>query len=70
MKAHVGVDADSGIVHSLDTTAAKVHDSQLCDDLLHGKETSAWADKGYVSTAREAAFSGAGTSLTGALGTF
>jgi len=27
MKAHVGVDSDSGIVHSLDTTTAKVHPS-------------------------------------------
>lgn len=60
MKAHVGVDAQSGIVHSLDTTTAKVHDSQVWDDLLHGKETSVWADKGYVSAARETAFSGAG----------
>ena len=60
MKAHVGVDADSGIVHSLDTTTAKVHDSQVWDDLLPGKETSVWADKGYVSAAREAAFSGVG----------
>jgi transposase, IS5 family len=58
MKAHVGVDADSGIVHSLDTTTAKVHDSQVWDDLLHGDETSVWADKGYVSAAREEAFSG------------
>ena len=60
MKAHVGVDAQSGIVHSLDTTTAKVHDSQVWDDLLHGKETSVWADKGYVSAARETAFSGVG----------
>ena len=58
MKAHVGVDADSGIVHSLDTTTAKAHDSQVWDELLHGQETSVWADKGYVSAAREAAFSG------------
>ncbi len=60
MKAHVGVDAESGIVHSLETTTAKVHDSQVWDDLLHGRETSVWADKGYVSAAREAAFSGPG----------
>lgn len=60
MKAHVGVDADSGIVHSLETTTAKVHDSQVWDDLLHGQEDSVWADKGYVSAAREAAFSGPG----------
>src|SRR6056297_3811130 len=38
MKAHVGVDADSGIVHSLETTTAKVHDSQVWDELLHGEE--------------------------------
>jgi IS5 family transposase len=44
MKAHVGVDAQSGIVHSLDTTTAKVHDSQVWDELLHGAETSLWAE--------------------------
>jgi IS5 family transposase len=60
MKAHVGVDADSGIVHSLETTTAKVHDSQVWDALLHGGEASVWADKGYVSAAREAAFAGPG----------
>ncbi len=59
MKAHVGVDAQSGIVHSLDTTTAKTHDSQVWDELLHGDETTIWADKGYVSATREAAFSGA-----------
>ena len=56
--AHVGVDAQNGIVHSLETTTAKVHDSQVRDDLLHGAETSVWADKGYVSAEREAAFTG------------
>ena len=60
MKAHVGVDADSGIVHSLETSTAKVHDSQVWDELLHGGETSIWADKGYVSAEREAAFAGPG----------
>jgi IS5 family transposase len=60
MKAHVGVDAESGVVHSLETSTAKVHDSQVRDELLHGDETSVWADKGYVSAEREAAFSGPG----------
>lgn len=60
MKAHVGVDAQSGIVHSLDTTTARTHDSQVWDELLHGAETSVWADKGYVSATRETAFSGVG----------
>ena len=56
MKAHVGVDAESGVTHSLETSTAKLHDSQVWDDLLHGDETSVWADKGYVSAEREAAF--------------
>ena len=60
MKAHVGVDADSGVVHSLETSTAKVHDSRVWDELLHGGETSVWADKAYVSTEREAAFDGPG----------
>lgn len=60
MKAHIGVDADSGVVHSLDTSTARLHDSQVWDDLLHGEETSVWADKGYVSAEREAAFTGPG----------
>ena len=54
------MDAESGVVHSLETTTARVHDSQVWDDLLHGEETSVWADKGYVSAAREMAFSGPG----------
>ena len=45
MKAHVGVDADSGVVHSLDTSTAKVHDNRVWDELLHGEETSLRADK-------------------------
>lgn len=52
MKAHVGVDAESGIAHSLETTTAKVHDSKVWDDLLHGRETSVWADKGCQRLAR------------------
>src|SRR6056297_553430 len=56
MKAHVGVDAESGTVHSLEATTAKVHDSRVWDELLHGDETSVWADRGYVSAEREAAF--------------
>ena len=60
MKAHIGVDADSGVTHSLETSTAKLHDSQVWDVLLHGEETSVWADKGYVSAGREAAFAGPG----------
>ena len=56
MKAHVGVDLDSGVVHTLETSTAKVHDSQKFDDLLHGDEHAVLGDKGYVSTEREAKF--------------
>ena len=60
MKAHIGVDADSGVTHSLETSTARLHDSQVWDDLLHGEETSVWADRGYVSAEREAAFKAPG----------
>ena len=46
MKARIGVDADSDLTHSLETSTAKPHDSQVWDELLHGEETSVWADKG------------------------
>ncbi len=39
-RAHIGVDADSGVTHSLETSTAKLHDSQGRDALLHGEETS------------------------------
>lgn len=35
MKAHVGADSNSGIVHSLSTTAANIHDSDKFDECLH-----------------------------------
>jgi len=60
MKAHVGVDSITGVVHSLEATTAKLHDGQVWDELLHGNETSVWADKAYVNSEREAAFTGAG----------
>ena len=48
MKAHIGVDADSGVTHSLETSTAKLHDSQVWDDLLHGEETSVWPRRASV----------------------
>lgn len=60
MKAHIGVDGESGIVHSLDTTTAKVHDSRVWDELLHGDEASVWADKAYINVERAGAFAGPG----------
>jgi len=47
MKAHIGVDADSGLVHTVTTTAANEADVEQVADLLHGKEQNVWADSGY-----------------------
>ncbi len=48
MKVHVGVDVETKIVHSVEVTAANVHDSQVIGQLLHGKETEVYGDKAYA----------------------
>ena len=48
MKAHIGVDAQSGLVHTLAGTAANVADIVQTYALLHGKEKVAYADAGYT----------------------
>ena len=47
MEAHIGVDADSGLVHTVTTTAANESDVEQVADLLHGKEQEVWGDSGY-----------------------
>ena len=47
MKAHIGVDADTGLVHTVIGTAANVNDVTQAAGLLHGKEKQAWGDAGY-----------------------
>ena len=47
MKAHIGVDADSGLVHTVIGTAANVHDVTQGHGLLHGEESVVFADAGY-----------------------
>jgi IS5 family transposase len=47
MKAHIGVDAESGLVHTLVTTAANCHDVTQAHALLHGEESVAYGDAGY-----------------------
>jgi transposase, IS5 family len=49
MKAHIGVDAKSGLVHSVRTTTASVHDSTVLAELLHGEETVLVGDSAYGS---------------------
>lgn len=47
MKAHIGVDSKTKIIHSVVATAANVADSQVLGDLLHGDETRVWGDQAY-----------------------
>ncbi len=47
MKAHIGVDAVSGLVHTVVGTAANVNDLNVAGQLLHGQEESAFGDAGY-----------------------
>jgi len=47
LKAHIGVDAKEGHVHSVATSAANVADMHMLPDLLHGEERKVWGDGGY-----------------------
>ena len=49
MKVHTGVDADSGLVHTVRATAANVADVNVLGELLHGGEESLHGDSAYHS---------------------
>ena len=49
-KAHIGVDKDSGIVHTVKVTAANQHDVSMTSELLTGEETVVYGDSGYLGT--------------------
>ncbi|WP_066263407.1 IS5 family transposase [Hydrogenophaga flava] len=52
MKAHIGVDADSGLVHTVVGTAANVNDVTQAGALVHGEESDVFADAGYQGVAK------------------
>jgi IS5 family transposase len=54
MKAHIGVDAESGLVHTVTTTPANVSDVMEVDKLLHGQEQTVHADAGYQGAQKRA----------------
>ena len=54
MKSHIGVDADSGLVHSVVGTAANVNDVTQAHKLVHGEETDVFADAGYQGVSARA----------------
>ena len=47
MKCHIGVDADSGLVHTVVGTSANVNDVTQAHALVHGEEADVFADAGY-----------------------
>jgi IS5 family transposase len=59
-KAHVGVDAGSGLIRTVITTPANINDTTPADQLIRGDEREVWADAAYHTHAREAALKARG----------
>ncbi len=47
MKAHIGVDSRTKLIHTAVATAANVADCEILPDLLHGEERRVWGDQAY-----------------------
>ncbi|MGV8514880.1 transposase, partial [Pseudomonas aeruginosa] len=58
MKAHIGADSESGLVHSVVGTAANVADVTQVDKLLHGEENLVSGDAGYTGVEKRAEHAG------------
>jgi IS5 family transposase len=58
MKAHIGVDATSGLVHTVVGTAANEHDLNVAGQLLHGEEKAVHGDAGYQGAAKREELTG------------
>jgi IS5 family transposase len=54
MKAHIGADAESGLVHTVVGTSGNVHDVTQGNCLLHGQESVAFGDAGYQGVEKRA----------------
>lgn len=53
-KAHIGIDKDSKIVHSVSVTSANVNDIEEVGNLVHGKEKEVYGDAGYIGIEKKA----------------
>ena len=60
MKAHIRVDAKSGLVHTAGVTTGKVHDAKVMDRLIREDDTAVYGDKGYASDEKRRAAEDAG----------
>jgi len=54
MKAHIGVDAQSGLVHTVGVTTGSVHDAKVMDELIREDDTAVYGDKGYANDRKKA----------------
>jgi IS5 family transposase len=52
MKAHLGVDSKTKLIHTILASAANVNDREALPYLLHGRETRVWGDQGYQGQTR------------------
>ena len=60
MKAHIGVDAESGLVHTAGVTTGSVHDAKVMDELIREDDRAVYGDKGYVNDGKKRAAEAAG----------
>jgi IS5 family transposase len=60
MKAHIGVDADSGLVHTAGVTTGSVHDAKVMDELIREDDRAVYGDKGYANDRKKALARAAG----------
>lgn len=60
MKAHISVDAKSGLIHTVGVTTAKTHDAKVIDQLIREDDRAIFGDKGYVNETHKTAARQAG----------
>lgn len=64
MKAHVGADAESGLIHTVIGTPANVADVKCAPELLHGEEKTGYGDAGYTGVEKHQKQSGQAREIT------
>ena len=62
-KAHIGVDKESGLVHTVKVTAANEHDVTVTSELLTGEEEEVYGDSGYLGAEKRPEKNKAGKSV-------
>jgi IS5 family transposase len=53
MKAHIGVDAKSGLVHTVGVTTGSVHDAKVMDNLIREDDRAVYGDKAYANDRKQ-----------------